>query len=210
MANPTRAAHWQQVYDRQAETAVSWFEEEASVSLGLIARHAAPDAAILDAGGGAARLVDGLLARGFTDVTVLDVSDAALAAAQARLGELAEKAQWIQGDLTEWTPPRQYVLWHDRAVFHFMTTPEDRAAYVHALLAGLAPGGIAVIATFALDGPEKCSGLPICRYSPESLIQTLDDLAPGTFVLEEALSHIHRTPAERAQSFQVSVLRRCA
>lgn len=206
----TRMAHWHQVYGAREEQALTWFEEEAALSLEVITRYAPPEAAVLDAGGGASRLVDGLLGCGFGDVTVLDLSAAALETSQERLGRDMGKVNWWMADLTDWVPPRSYDLWHDRAVFHFMITPEDRAAYMRALLAGLGVGGVAVIATFALDGPESCSGLPVCRYSPETLAETLEALAPGCFSQEEFLTHTHKTPQARSQSFQLSVFRRTA
>lgn len=203
-----RVAHWQAVYGAHDDAQLTWFEEEAALSQELIRHYAGPGNAVLDAGGGAARLVDGLLAQGFDDVTVLDVSEAALEVSRTRLGAAAAQVNWVVADITGWQPPRAYDLWHDRAVFHFLTDPADRAAYVRALVDGLTPGGVAIIASFAPDGPETCSGLPVCRYSAETLVAELEARAPGVFALEEAVSHIHRTPAARAQSFQLSVLRR--
>lgn len=204
----TDKKHWDTVYGARGETALTWFEEEARISLDLIARHATPNSAVLDVGGGASRLVDGLLDRGFADITVLDLSEAALATSRDRLGARAAQVEWLAADVTLWTPGRAYDLWHDRAVFHFMTTAADRAAYVRALKAALRPGGTAIIATFALDGPETCSNLPVQRYSPQTLAETLEALAPGAFDPVEARAHAHRTPMGRSQSFQISVLRR--
>lgn len=194
--------HWDEVYARKAEDAVSWFQPRPEASLALIAatgleRHEP----IVDVGGGASRLVDHLLAEGHTDVTVLDVAAAALAKSRARLGKAADGVHWIVADITRWQPERRYRLWHDRAVFHFLTDPADRAAYRRALEAGLAPGGQAVIASFALDGPERCSGLPVQRYSPATLAA---ELGPA-FNLLEQLQEEHATPAGKPQRFQYSV-----
>src|SRR5579859_4125248 len=147
-----RKQHWDQVYAEKAEDAVSWFEARPETSLALL--HSAGIArtdALIDVGGGASRLVDALLQEGFSDVTVLDIAAAALEKSRARLGDDAGKAQWIAADITRWRPERRYRLWHDRAVFHFLTDPQDREAYRRTLEAGLAPGGMALIASFALD-----------------------------------------------------------
>ncbi|WP_212523596.1 class I SAM-dependent methyltransferase [Actibacterium sp. MT2.3-13A] len=202
------AAHWDAAYEGRAEEALTWFQARPEPSLGLIARHAGPGAAVLDVGGGAARLADALLEAGQADVTVLDLSQVALAAARARLGARADAARWIRADVTRWAPPREYDLWHDRAVFHFLTEQADRAAYVATLLRALSPGGVAIIATFAPDGPEACSGLPVQRYSPETLTATLEALAPGAFARIGAEAHVHETPSGRRQSFQFSLFRR--
>ena len=203
-----RQAHWDAAYEGRAEQALTWFQERPEPSLGLIMEHAAPGAAVLDVGGGASRLPDALLQAGYADVTVLDLSEVALSAARARLGARADAVRWICADVTEWEPARTYDLWHDRAVFHFLTGEAGRAAYVATLLRALRPGGVAILSTFALDGPEKCSGLPVQRYSPETLAETLEALAPGAFRPIGALAHAHQTPSGRSQSFQVSLFRR--
>ena len=159
---------------------------------------------MLDAGGGAARLADALLARGFTDVTVLDVSQAALALSRARLGAAAGRVTWITADLTAWTPLRRYALWHDRAVFHFLTDRAGQDAYLDALRAGVAPGGTAIIGGFAPDGPARCSGLPVRRWLPAELAARVG--APFTLTWEEEETHL--TPAGVAQRFGWAVLRR--
>jgi SAM-dependent methyltransferase len=199
-----RKQHWEQVYRDKAEDAVSWFQIHPQVSLDLIKSCTKPEDALIDVGGGASRLVDHLLAEGYTDLTVLDVSEAALERAGARLGKAALKVQWLVADITLWRPERQYRLWHDRAVFHFLTEPEDRSAYLAALSAALAPGAHAVIASFALDGPERCSGLPVQRYSPESLAEELG----ADFRLRESRDETHLTPMGRLQRFQYSLLER--
>ncbi|CAN5924723.1 class I SAM-dependent methyltransferase [soil metagenome] len=190
--------HWNDVYAQKREDEVSWFQPEAALSLDLIARCALPrDARIIDVGGGASRLVDGLLDRGFEDVTVLDLSSAALARARERLGERGQQVQWVAADVTSFEPPDRYALWHDRAVFHFLTSPADRSAYVHVLERALADGGHAIVGTFAPDGPERCSGLPVVRYDGPALAAALGP----SLTLIEALRHEHVTPAGRVQPF---------
>lgn len=156
----SRQAHWEGVYTQKGENEVSWFQESPAPSLDLIVQvGATPASAIIDIGGGASRLVDNLVDGGFEDITVLDLSDAALQAAKARLGGRGSEIHWIVGDVTAWEPSRTYDVWHDRAAFHFLTEEDDRSAYVARLGRALKVGGYAIIATFALDGPERCSGL---------------------------------------------------
>ena len=206
MQGESRQAHWQDVYTRKGENEVSWFQEYPAPSIELIAQvGATPASAIIDIGGGASRLVDNLVERGFEDVTVLDLSEAALEAAKARLGVRAAQVRWIVADATVWEPLKAYDIWHDRAAFHFLTEDRDRAAYVAHLERALKVGGYAIIATFALDGPERCSGLPVVRYDPASLGQTLG----RGFQLVDTRRHAHATPWGSEQSFQFSVFRRC-
>jgi SAM-dependent methyltransferase len=155
-------------------------------------------------GEGAAYLVDHLVRRGYSKVSVLDLSSSALAKAQSRLGAQAAVVDWNAADITTWTPTQRYEVWHDRATFHFMVTEADRAAYLVRLKQALAPGGCAIIATFALDGPQTCSGLPVMRYDPASLADTLG----SEFMLVDSRRHLHRTPWGSAQPFQFSVFRR--
>jgi SAM-dependent methyltransferase len=205
MTDPSRGAHWENVYRTKGEREVSWFQESPEVSLALIAAAgAAHNSAIIDIGGGTSRLVDALLGEGYADVTILDVSDAALEAAKARLGSAAAHATWIVSDVTAWKPPRRYDLWHDRAAFHFLTDAADRAAYVACLSQALRAGGHAIIATFALDGPERCSGLRAVRYDAASLGQALG----SGFDLIETRRHDHATPMGSTQRFQFSLFRR--
>jgi SAM-dependent methyltransferase len=201
----SRQAHWEGVYTRKAENEVSWFEEIPAPSLELIAQiGATPAWAVIDIGGGASRLVDNLIDRGFGDVTVLDLSDAALEATKARLADHAAQVHWIVADATVWEPLKTYDVWHDRAAFHFLTEERDRAAYVARLEQALKVGGYAIIATFALDGPERCSGLPVVRYDAASLAQTLG----RAFQFVDTRRHAHATPWGSDQSFQFSVFRR--
>lgn len=199
-----RSPHWHKVYTDKRPEDVSWYQATPAQSLAALERFgAAPSQALIDIGGGASTLVDALLARGWNDLTVLDIAAPALAAAQARLGAAADAVTWIAADITAWQPPRRYDIWHDRAVFHFLTAPEQRAAYVRALDAGLAPGGLIVIATFAPDGPEKCSGLPVERYDAAQLAAALGP----QFRLEASWQDTHLTPWCSPQAFTWCVLR---
>src|ERR1700754_5091795 len=170
MQNEQRQLHWENLYQSKGEHDVSWFQDTPTPSLELLDEiGVTPAASVIDIGGGASRLVDRLIERGFRDVTVLDLSEAALAAAKDRLGDRASRVTWIVADVTQWEPMTAYDVWHDRAAFHFLTEEADRAAYLARLRRGLEIGGHAIIATFALDGPARCSGLPVVRYSPDCL-----------------------------------------
>lgn len=205
MTASERQSHWQDVYLNKGEQQVSWTQADPQPSLGLIEKFARDrNAAIVDIGGGASRLVDALVMEGFAAITVLDLSEAALQWAKARLGEKGASVQWIAADVTAWQPPQPFDIWHDRAAFHFLIEEKDRAAYLDCLRAGVKPGGYAIIATFAPDGPEKCSGLPVQRYSPESLSTAIG----SAFDLVEHHLHRHVTPWGAVQSFQFSALRR--
>lgn len=202
-----RQAHWSHVYTSKDEQAVSWFEAVPQVSLDLIhANGIASDAAIIDIGGGASRLVDALLDQGFSDLTVLDVSAEALEKSKARLGAHGDTVQWIAADVTTWQPTRLYDVWHDRAALHFLTAPEERAAYVERLMRAVKPGSHVIIATFAPDGPERCSGLPVVRHDAASLSALLGP----SFELIESRRHDHTTPAGVVQRFQFSRFRRAS
>lgn len=201
MSVPDRHAHWQNVYATKGETEVSWFQESPTISLELIAATGAGrETAIIDIGGGASRLVDALVAKGYCSVTVLDLSDAALQAAKQRIGQAAQTVTWIAADVTEWTPNTHYDVWHDRAAFHFLTGQRDRDAYKERLMKALRPGGQAIIGTFSLQGPEQCSGLPVVRYDARSL----GDFLGPAFRLMDARDHEHRTPWGSSQCFQFS------
>ncbi len=200
-----RQAHWQTVYRSKGEREVSWFEESPAVSLELVeATGVGPDAAIIDIGGGASRLVDALVAEGFRKVSVLDVSEEALSMARVRLAARGAGVDWIVADITRWQPAKTYDVWHDRAVFHFLTEPADRAAYAARVHQAVGPGGHLIIGTFAPDGPERCSGLPVMRHDAASIAQTLGD----AFQLMETRRHDHVTPAGGIQHFQFSRFRR--
>jgi SAM-dependent methyltransferase len=193
--------HWNQVYSTRQEQELSWFEETPVISLELILTPRLDiHAPVLDVGGGSSRLVDALLDRGFTQPFVLDISAAALEKSKRRLASRAPLVRWIVADITSWEPDRQYGAWHDRAVFHFLTTEEQRLAYRSALERAVVSGGTVVIGTFALDGPERCSGLPVQRYSPESLAA---ELGPA-FACSAVRRIDHATPAGKGQRFQFS------
>ena len=204
----TTAEHWDRVYGAREEDALTWFEPRPEMSMALIRRYLPGRGGVIDIGGGASRLVDALLDDGVAPVAVLDLSDAALAVSRDRLGARAGEVEWIAADVTVWEPARRWDLWHDRAVFHFLTTDAARTGYLRALGAALAPGGTAIIATFAEDGPETCSNLPVARYSPEALAAALARLAPGLLDPVEAMRHVHVTPMGNRQNFQISVFRR--
>jgi 2-polyprenyl-3-methyl-5-hydroxy-6-metoxy-1,4-benzoquinol methylase len=201
MGHQDRKHHWEDVYAKKAENEVSWFQAEPTTSLEFIRRCGGTgNAPIIDIGGGESRLVDRLLDAGYADVTVLDLSEHAIATTQRRLGSRATQVQWIAADVTSWQPARKYRLWHDRAVLHFLTEPADRKAYTRAMLASVEPGGCIVISTFALDGPERCSGLPVVRYSAETLATELG----SELRLVETAHEDHATPWGAIQRFQFS------
>lgn len=190
--------HWNRVYTTRAVDAVSWYQAQPKISLELIAAADLPvDAPIIDVGGGASVLVDCLLAQGRSALSVLDVSAAALANSRARLGANAAKVQWIEADVREFEPPQRYALWHDRAVFHFLTDPADRERYMAAMRRSLKPRAHVVVATFALDGPARCSGLDVARYDAATLhAQFGDDFEPL-----DSRRETHITPAGAEQRF---------
>jgi trans-aconitate methyltransferase len=205
MAELNRQDHWQTVYQEKGEHQVSWFQEQPTISLELISDIGAKtNLPIIDIGGGASRLVDALIDDGYQDLTVLDLSESAISIARGRVGARAESVRWIVADVTQWRPTRQYDLWHDRAAFHFLTETADRKAYVERLTTALRPGGHAVIGTFALDGPERCSGLPVVRYDSAHLSVALG----SGFALVEQRRHDHKTPWGAIQRFQFSLFRR--
>ena len=201
----SHAQHWNRVYGTKAETEASWFQPRPQKSLQLI-DAAAPDRSvpIIDVGGGASTLVDELLRAGYADVSVLDISKAALDRSKTRLGTRAEGASWIVADITEWQPTKTWGVWHDRAVFHFLTDMARQTAYIEALKKATGPGSVSIIATFALDGPERCSGLSVQRYSAATLAARLG----ASFELSAEESERHVTPGGAVQSFMYSVFKR--
>lgn len=200
----TRPGHWDHVYTTKADDSVSWFEQSPSLSLELIDAAGIGLGSIIDVGGGASRLIDALLARGHAHVAVLDLSARALEIAKARLGPTADAVEWIVADVTEWEPANRYDLWHDRAAFHFLTTREDQAIYAKALHSALNPGGVAIIGTFAPDGPEKCSGLSVSRHDGASIGRVLGP----DFTLFSERRYDHTTPGGNVQKFQFSSFRK--
>ena len=192
-------SHWESVYTHKAADAVSWYQPHADSSLALIRQTGiAADAAIIDVGGGASTLVDDLLAAHYSDLTVLDISAAALDVARHRLGGAASAVHWLEADITQVDfPEHRFALWHDRAVFHFLTDAADRARYLNAVGRAVKPGGFEVVGTFAEDGPEQCSGLPVRRYSAD----TLYDEFGAQFELLGKAEENHHTPFGTVQKF---------
>lgn len=200
-----RQTHWDTVYGSREETALTWFEDRPELSLTLLrSAGLTPASRLVDIGGGASRLVDALLGEGLRDVTVLDLSAAALEVAKSRLGARADAVNWVVGDVTQWQSPHPMDLWHDRAVFHFLTDPADRAAYLDTMMRTLPTGAKAMIGTFALDGPEKCSNLPVQRYDAASLARAFDE----GFAMIDSRAHLHHTPRGATQSFIFGLFRR--
>lgn len=196
---PQVKAHWETVYSTMAESEVGWFQEHSELSLGLIRRTGVGLAdAIIDVGGGESRFVDDLLAEGYSDLTVLDISPTAPGVVRRRLGPLADAVTWLEADVTNVVLPAQrFEVWHDRAVFHFLTEPDQRARYVDAVHHAVKPGGHVIVATFGPDGPLRCSGLPVVRYDPDRL----HDEFGAAFDLIEHASELHRTPFGTVQQF---------
>jgi SAM-dependent methyltransferase len=200
-----RQSHWQNVYQTKGEREVSWFQETPTISLDLIrATGLEANASIVDIGGGTSRLVDSLIAEGFHSVSVLDVSEKALATSRDRLGPRAKQVTWIVADVTTWRPNKSYDLWHDRAAFHFLTDLGDRTAYAECVRNAVGPGGHVIIGTFAPDGPERCSGLPVLRHDAASIGEVLGP----SFKLIESRRHNHQTPGGTLQRFQFSRFQR--
>lgn len=194
-----RKVHWQNVYKEKSPLDVSWYQKEPALSLELIrSAQLDSDEAIIDVGGGASVLVDHLLNEGFSKLAVLDISENALTSAKNRLADSAKNIEWLEADITEFTAPHQFSLWHDRAVFHFLTDQSDRKSYVRSLTQALRPGGHLIIAAFDIGGPEKCSGLEIVQYDSEKLIA---ELGAGFKLLEER-EELHITPASKQQKFK--------
>lgn len=191
--------HWENVYASKDAKKVSWFQEHADLSLTLILKAAVPlSASLIDVGGGASTLVDDLLAHGYKNVTVLDLSRAALQTAQARLGDRASQVRWQEANILGVDfSVHGYDVWHDRAVFHFLTTIEERQAYVEQVMRAVKPGGLVIVATFAEDGPTQCSGLPVMRYSADGLHAQFGDM----FELLGHEKEAHRTPSGNDQQF---------
>ncbi len=193
-----RQQHWDRVYQTKSSQDVSWYQRRPDLSLALIlATGARKDAGIIDVGGGASLLVDFLLDNGYTQLAVLDISAAALSLSRSRLGKSADAVEWFEADVTSFEPPHRFGLWHDRAVFHFLTDAVDRRGYVATLRRTLLPGGTVIISTFAPDGPPKCSGLDVVRYDEHSIAAELG----AEFQLRETRHETHVTPWRAEQQF---------
>lgn len=193
-----RKEHWNQVYQTKRTNDVSWHQRRPDVSLALItASGVSKDAGVIDVGGGASTLVDFLLGDGYSNLAVLDLSVAALTHSRSRLGARAAGVKWFEADVTSFEPPHRFGLWHDRAVYHFLTAADDRRGYVSTLRRTLQPGGTVIISTFALDGPAKCSGLDVIRYDEQAIRSELG----AEFQLQEVRRETHMTPWESEQRF---------
>ena len=191
--------HWEKIYTTRTPESVSWYRAHLETSLALVERAAeSRSASIIDTGGGESTLVDDLLLRGYKNLTVLDVSQTAIEVTKKRLGPAAEQVRWLVGDIVEVDlEPQAYDLWHDRAVFHFLTTPERRLAYVRQVRRAVKPGGHVIVSTFGPEGPTKCSGLEVMRYDAESLHGEFG----GQFRLVESTKELHETPFGTTQQF---------
>ncbi len=202
-----RKSHWEGVYAKKTPGEVSWYQIEPAVSLELIASTGiSPAGKIIDVGAGASTLVDKLLGQGFQDLTVLDISSKALDYAKERLGIRAKAVKWIQADVTEFEFPEKYDLWHDRAVFHFLTEEADRKKYARNMEKALNASGHAIIAAFAMNGPAKCSGLDVERYSPERLSREVG----SSFQLIKSFEETHVTPWQAEQKFMYCCFKKIA
>lgn len=200
-----RKQHWEKIYSDNSPQQVSWFQEKPELSLQLMANSGfAKDASVIDVGGGCSMLVDHLLAGGYSHLSVLDISEQALQLSQQRLGDQATQVYWHATDITSFQPAITYDLWHDRAVFHFLTNESDRQRYLETLLKGTHEGSQIIIAAFAIDGPTQCSGLDIVQYDAEKLCQTLGE----AFVLQEEQYEAHSTPSGMTQQFNYYRLKR--
>jgi len=196
--NVDPTAHWQHIYASRSNTELSWYQPAPALSLELVEQcRMDTDDPIIDVGGGASSLVDCLAAGGFTRIAVLDLSEAALAVSRKRLGARSVDIEWIESDITAFEPAHDFRLWHDRALFHFLTEPADRQRYVEVLKRALPPGGHLILASFAVGGPERCSGLPIVQYDGPKLLAELG----GEFKIVEQRRENHVTPAGNVQEF---------
>lgn len=197
--SPSTQNHWEKVYRTKAPDTVSWYRAHLERSLELVGR-VAPDrsAAIIDVGGGESTLVDDLLTKGYWNITVLDISPKAIEFSRKRIGEPARHVTWLTADITQAAlPPKHYDVWHDRAVFHFLTAADQRAAYVQQVSEAMKPGGHVIVATFGPEGPEKCSGLNVVRYDADSLNEEFG----AHFRLMESATELHQTPFGTTQQF---------
>lgn len=194
-----RKSHWENVYQTKGRNEVSWFREHLDTSLQMITNTGVGrDAAIIDVGGGNSNLVDDLLERGYVDVSVIDISGKAISDSKGRLGRAAEQVNWLIADITDIElPANHFGVWHDRAVFHFLIDSEDRRKYVELVMRSVKLGGHIIVASFGLKGPQKCSGLDVMRYSPESMHGEFGN----NFQLVECVNETHNTPSGKIQDF---------
>lgn len=200
----SRKDHWERVYETRGPTELSWFQAVPSKSMAMIRSTGVPtDAPIIDVGAGASSLVDVLRNSDYSNITVLDISNAAIAESRARLGDAASSVKWIAADVLEWAPVSRYYVWHDRAVFHFLVDEAAARTYLNTMRMALVPGGYFILATFGPEGPDRCSGLEVKRYSIEMLTELLgEDFELVSFELED-----HKTPTGNVQQFLYSCWR---
>lgn len=199
--------HWENIYSKKGPQEVSWFQAMPAVSLNLFAEYRVPPLArIIDVGGGDSLLVDHLLDAGYGDVSVLDISGTALHKAQERLGDRAKQVQWLEADATDFDAPQGFDVWHDRAVFHFLTSEADVDRYIAQLARLLKPGGLLILATFSENGPEKCSGIPVHRYSETEMVARLQKVCDRI----KCFTVDHATPFDTVQNFLFCAFRKAA
>lgn len=203
-----RKTHWETVYQTKSDQQVSWYRDHLDNSLQMILNtKVEKDAAIIDVGGGSSTLIDDLLAQGFIDLAVLDISATALEKSKLRLAERSKKIEWIEADITNISlPESRFDVWHDRAVFHFLTDPEDRRKYVNLVMRSLKVGGHIIVASFGENGPLKCSGLDVVRYNPERMHKEFGN----KFKLVKSLNETHKTPFQTTQEFLYCYCRKLA
>jgi len=193
-----RKKHWESAYRKNPPNALGWYQPNPEMSLRLIgATGAGVDSRIIDVGGGTSRLIASLIDQGYRHLTVLDLSGSSLEIAREQLGQVSRKVSWIEADVTNFEFAETYDIWHDRAVFHFLTDTQDRSGYISSLRRALKPNGHLIISTFGIDGPKKCSGLKIVRYSPQTLHNELGDM----FEMVDTFDEAHTTPSGLKQSF---------
>lgn len=205
MEHPARKEHWETVYQTKPLETVGWYQPVPEASLELIEATDLPyEASIIDVGGGDGYLTDHLLQRGFTDLTVLDISGAALKRARLRHGSEAEKIRWVEADILEFTPDQRYTLWHDRATFHFLTEPTQIGRYLEVARRGIRPGGYLILGTFSDKGPATCSGLPVQRYS----IPELEETVAPWFKKIRGVNLNHQTPSGGTQAYSFGLFER--
>ena len=197
----SRKAHWEHVYETKGPTELSWFQTVPSKSMELIRATGVPtDAPIIDIGAGVSSLVDLLRNSDYSNITVLDIANAAIAESRARLGDAASTIKWVSANVLEWVPMGRYYIWHDRATFHFLVNETSAKAYLNTMRAALVPGGFFILATFGPEGPNRCSGLEVQRYS----IEALTDLLEEDFELKSYELEDHTTPTGNVQQFLYS------
>jgi 2-polyprenyl-3-methyl-5-hydroxy-6-metoxy-1,4-benzoquinol methylase len=200
----SRKEHWEHVYESKGPTELSWYQPVPSASLALIrATGVSPEAPIIDVGAGVSSLVDELQGSGHSNITVVDIANAAIGVSRARLGDAASSVKWISADVLEWVPKGRYYIWHDRAVFHFLVDEASARTYLDTMRAALVPGGYFILATFGPEGPERCSGLAVQRYS----IDMLTGLLGRDFELQSHELEDHTTPTGNVQQFLYSCWR---